>query len=71
MGQIVLLSCQLFGMGCPALKLASRSVELGLSIEMKISWRTLTDLHYEGPGGLWGTNVLNLALPPQRLMPDT
>ena len=24
-----------------------------------------------GLGGLWWTNVLNLALPPQRLRPDT
>ena len=24
-----------------------------------------------GPGGLWWSNVLNLALPPQRLRPDT
>ena len=23
-----------------------------------------------GPGGLWWTNVLNSALPPQRLRPD-
>ena len=23
------------------------------------------------PGGLWWTNVLNLALPPERHMPDT
>ena len=24
-----------------------------------------------GPGGLWWSNVLKLALPPQRLRPDT
>ena len=24
-----------------------------------------------GPGGLWWSNVLNLAVPPQRLRPDT
>ena len=58
-------------MGCPALELAGRWVELGLNIEMQISGRVLTDWYYVGPGGLWYTNVLNSALPPQRLRPDT
>ena len=58
-------------MGCPALELAGRWVELGLSIEMEISGRALADWYYEGPGGLWWTNVLNSALPPQWLRPDT
>ena len=46
-------------------------VELGPSVEMELSGRTLADLYYEGLGGLWWSNVLNLALPPKRLRPDT
>ena len=45
-------------------------MELGLSVEMEISERAFTICYYGGPGGLWWTNVLNLALPPQRLRPD-
>ena len=60
-----------FGMGCPALELAGRWMEPGLSVEMEISGRALADWYYEGPGGLWWTNVLDLAFPPQRLRPDT
>ena len=46
-------------------------MELGLHVEMEISGRALADWYYEGPGGLWWTNVLTSALPPQRLRPDT
>ena len=46
-------------------------MELGLRIEMEISGRAFTICYYVGPGGLWWTNVLNSALPPQRLRPDT
>ena len=56
---------------CPALQLACHWVELGLSIEMDISWRALTDWYFMGLGGLWWSNVLNLALLPKRLWPDT
>ena len=56
-------------MGHPALELADHWVELGLSVEMEISGRAL--VNYTGLGGLWWTSVLNLALPPQRLRPDT
>ena len=58
-------------MWCPALELAVRWVELGLSIEMEISERALADWYYMGPWGLWWSSVLNLALPPQRHRPDT
>ena len=58
-------------MGCPALELAGCWVELGLSVEMEISGRALADWCYVGPGGLWWFNILNSALPPQRVMPDT
>ena len=58
-------------MGCPALELAGRWVELGLSVETEISGRALTDWYYVGLGGLWWSNVLNSAPPPQRLRPDT
>ena len=58
-------------MGCPALELAGRWVELGLSVEMEISGKAVTDWYYEGPGGLWWSSVLNSALLPQRLRPDT
>ena len=58
-------------MGHPALELASLWVELGLSIETEISGRAPADRYYIGPGGLWWSNVLNSALPPQRLRPDT
>ena len=37
------LSCYLFGMGCPALELAGRWVELGLSVEMEVCGRALAD----------------------------
>ena len=59
------------GMGCPALEVAGRWVELGLSIEMEISGRALTDWYYMGPGGLWWSIFLNSALPLQMLRPDT
>ena len=42
MGGVVFLSYYLFGMGPPALDLAGRWVELGLSIEMVISGELLT-----------------------------
>ena len=71
MGGVVFLSCSLFGMGCPALELAGRWVELGLSVEMEISGRALVDWYYVGPGGLWWSSVLKSALPPQWLRPDT
>ena len=58
-------------MGCPALELAGRWVELGLSIETVISVRALTNWHYMGLGGLWWSNVLNSALSSQRLRSDT
>ena len=58
-------------MGCPALELAGHWVELGLSVEMEISGRALADWYYRGPGGLLWSSVLNSALPPQRLSPDT
>ena len=32
-------------------------------------WRVLANWYYVWPGGLWGSNVLNSALPPQRLRP--
>ena len=44
---------------------------LGLSVEMKISGRAFTVSYYVELGHLWWTNVLNLALPPQRHRPDT
>ena len=69
MGGVVFLSCYLFVIGFPALYLAGHWVELGLNVEMEISGRALTDWYYQG--GLWWTSVLNLALPPQRLRPDT
>ena len=45
-------------------------MELGLSIEMEICGRAFV-CYYVEPGGLWLTNVLNSALPPQRLRLDT
>ena len=38
---------------------------------MEISVRAFTVWYYVGLGGLWWTNVLNSALLPQRLMPDS
>ena len=58
-------------MQCLALELAGHWVELGLSVETEISGRALADWYYLEPEGLWWTNVLNSALPPQRLRPDT
>ena len=58
-------------MGCPALELAGQWVELGLSIGTELSGRALADWYYVGLGGLWWSIVQNLALPPQRLRPDT
>ena len=58
-------------MGCPALELAGCWVELGLSVEMEISGGALTNWYYMGLGGLSWSNVLNSALPPQRLRPNT
>ena len=46
-------------------------MELDLNVETEISGRALSDWYYEELGGLWWANVLNLALPPQRLRPDT
>ena len=46
-------------------------MELGLSIEMEISGRDFAVWYYMEPGGLWWTNVLSSALPPQRHRPDT
>ena len=43
MGEVVFLSCYLFGMRHPALELAGPWVELGLSIETEISGRALTN----------------------------
>ena len=43
MGAVVFLSCSLIGMGHPALELAGRWVELGLSVETEISGRALAD----------------------------
>ena len=54
-------------MGRPALELPGRWVQLGLSIEIEISGRALANWYYVGLGGLWWSNVLNSALPPQRL----
>ena len=71
MGGAVFLSCLLFGMGCPALELADHWVDLGLSLETEISGRALADWYYVGLGGLWWSNVLNSALPSQRLRPDS
>ena len=58
-------------MGRPALQLAGHWVELGLSVETEMSGRALADLYYVGPGGLWWSSVLSLALPPQSLRPDS
>ena len=46
-------------------------MELGLSVEMEISGRAFAIWYYVGLGRLWWTNVLNSALLPQRLRPDT
>ena len=46
-------------------------MEVGVTVEMEISGRPFAICYYVGPGGLWWTNVLNSALPPQRLRPDT
>ena len=46
-------------------------VELGLSVEMEISGRAFAIWYYMELGGLWWTNVLNSALPPQSHRPDT
>ena len=43
----------------------------GLSVEKEISGRAFAILYYVDPGCLWWSNVLNSALPPQRLRPDT
>ena len=71
MGGVVFLCCYLFDMGCPALELAHLCMERGLSLEIEISGRALAVSSYVGPGGLWWPNVLNSALPPRRLRPDT
>ena len=42
-----------------------------LSVEMEISGRAFAVWYYVELGGLWWTNVLNSALPPQRHRPDT
>ena len=46
-------------------------MELGFSIEMEVSGRAFATWYYVELGGLWWTNVLNSALPPQRHSPDT
>ena len=56
-------------MACPALELAGRWVELGLSVETEsLGELSLIDI-------MWGREVsgglLDSALPPWRLMPDT
>ena len=43
MGGVVFLSCQLFGMGHPALELPGCWMQLGLSFQMEISGRALAD----------------------------
>ena len=53
------LSCQLFGMGLPALELAGHWVELGLSNEMEISGRALANSYYVGLGGVWWSMSLS------------
>ena len=58
-------------MGCPALELAGRWVELGLSIETEISGRALAKWYCVRLRGLWSSSDLNSALPPQRLRSDT
>ena len=58
-------------MGCATLELAGRWVELALSVETEIFGRALANCYYVGLGRLWWASVLNLALPPQRLRPDT
>ena len=62
----VLLVCWHWVSQCQqtCLQLACHWVELGLSIEMEMSGRALADWYYLGPGGLWWSNVLNLAIPP-------
>ena len=52
-------------MGHPAMEFVGCWVELGLSTEMEIPGKSLTDWYYVGPGGLWWSNVLNSALPPE------
>ena len=46
-------------------------MELGLNVEMEISGRSFAIWYYMEPGGLWWTNVLNSALPPQRHRPHS
>ena len=46
-------------------------MELGLTVETEISGRAPADLYYMGSGGLCWSSVLNSALLPQRLRPDT
>ena len=43
----------------------------GFSIEMETSGKALADCYYVGPEGLWWSSILNSALPPQKLGPDT
>ena len=71
MGVVLFLSCYLFCMGPPALGLVGHWVELGLSVETEISGRPLTNRYYVGLGGLWWSSVMDSALPPWRLRPDT
>ena len=59
----------MFGMECPALELAGRWVELGLSVETEIIGRALVDRYFLGLGVFWCSSVLNSALPPWRLRP--
>ena len=46
-------------------------MELGLSAETEISGIAFPDWYYMGPGSLCWSDVLNSALPPQRLRSDT
>ena len=71
MGGVVVLVLLVVWHGVSSTVVCWFSVDLGLSVEMEISGRAFTILYYVGPGCLWWTNVLNSALPPQRLRLDT
>ena len=71
MSGVLFLSSSLFGMGCPALKLAGLFVYLGLSVETTISGRDLSVSFYMGLVGFLWSIVRDLDPPPQRLRPYT
>ena len=48
----------MFGIGHPSLELAGHGVELGLSVETKISGRALANQYYVWPGGFWWSSIL-------------